>query len=263
MVNQQPRRPASVYSLSDVDDPTPECECGSAVHRHYLDSPLLRFRNPGSSLSLQIPPSRTHHQTAPRPPSPALSHRIRLYLHLATPRHPRHRRVGQPHPRAPARRDPLARTLRRAPRGRQHLRPVPAPQRARQEGVGGQSPADLEPPSAGFTLFGGRARAASEARRADTVYAGSAWSRSDAHLRSSVDISGCDEKGDAASVAESVEQGHAQGPETEVEHPDFIIVGAPAFHSESPLQEQDEPALADSRPNTLMAPLSQDITHAL
>ncbi|KAJ6582079.1 hypothetical protein B0H19DRAFT_1117501 [Mycena capillaripes] len=99
----------------------------------------------------------------------------------------------------------------------------------------------------------------SPAPRPRTTYVGggdSDWNRSDAHLRGegayyehSIDLSGAAiENGSSIPASEAPdvsEAGHS-----EVGH-DYVR----AFHSMSPMDEHDEPALAESRPGTLLEPM--------
>ncbi|KAJ7117440.1 hypothetical protein C8R44DRAFT_982979 [Mycena epipterygia] len=87
---------------------------------------------------------------------------------------------------------------------------------------------------------------------------GGDWNRSNAHLRGDA---GSEHEKDAHSInngsgvgiesfSESQEYAWGEPGHSDVGH-DFM----PAFYSKSPLHEQDEPALAESRPATLLAPL--------
>ncbi|KAJ7464458.1 hypothetical protein FB451DRAFT_1263562 [Mycena latifolia] len=89
-------------------------------------------------------------------------------------------------------------------------------------------------------------------RDASTYLGTGDWNRSDTYLRSAV------AEKDRHSITESAtEHGSSQDHAGESPHSDTGHVNdfARVFHSESPLHGQDEPALAESRPATLIAPV--------
>ncbi|KAJ6592253.1 hypothetical protein DFH09DRAFT_167457 [Mycena vulgaris] len=82
------------------------------------------------------------------------------------------------------------------------------------------------------------------------------WNRSDAHLRVANYEKDLPSIHESEAVTENGSEDHAWEPPHSDPGHDFTR----AFHSESPLHEQDEPALAESRPATLLVPVNVPVS---